>query len=68
MGETQIIRQYQTSAMNPQGKLEPVIVVDFNVGTDGPFSVYVPVSEYTADRVRTEVQKLALEIGQVQTT
>jgi len=66
MADTQIVRQYQTQHLNPQGKLEQVIVIDFNVGDDGPFSVTIPIAEFTADVARAAVQKLALEISSVQ--
>lgn len=64
-GEVKIVRQYQTAEIGPQNKLQQVVVVDFQVGEDGPFSVRIPLDEYSAEVVRAAVQKVALEVQSI---
>lgn len=65
-GTVKIVRQYQTSELGPANKLQQVVVVDFTVGEDGPFSVRIPLDLYTADVARAAVNQIALEVQSVQ--
>ena len=58
-----IVRQYQAQQLGANNRLETYIVIDFNVGDDGPFTVKIPAASFTSDLARAEIQKVALEVA-----
>jgi len=59
MPPIKIIRQQQQSELLGNGRVEQIVRIDFTIGDDGPFSVFIPQADYTADRVHAEILKIA---------
>jgi len=55
-------RVIEIPSLSDSGLPTRVIRTEFMVGTDGPFAVELPASEFTAAKAREAMEKLALEI------
>jgi len=60
--KAQVTRVFESPLLLPTGGVEQRIRVDYMVGTHGPFSITLPAAEFSAARVKTEMEKTAGEI------
>jgi hypothetical protein len=70
MAETltgQVTRVVEQPRMLLNGNIERDVRVEFTIGPHGPFTLTLPRAEFTADRVKQEMAKLAAEISQLPT-
>jgi len=63
--ETKVLRIRPTPLLTPLGEVERRTTVEYMVGEHGPFSFTLPDAEFTAARVKTEMDKKAAEIRQL---
>ena len=57
-----VIRVVQNPILLPTGQVEPRTRVEFMVGGDGPFDLTVAEAEFSAEKIRQEMEKKAVEI------
>lgn len=60
--EPEIIRISEAFRIDEVGNTKNVRVVQFKIGTHGPFSVEIPEAEFTPERAREELEKTATTI------
>ena len=60
--KAQIVRVLENPVLLPTGGVERNIRVDYTVGTHGPFSLTLPAAEFSAVRVKAEMDKMVAEI------
>lgn len=60
--KAQVTRVLQAPVLLPTGIVDNRVRVDYTVGTHGPFTLSLPAAEFTAARVNTEMEKMAVEI------
>lgn len=55
MPPIKIVRQSQQSQLTASGQVQQMIRVDYMVGNDGPFSLSIPQSEFSADVLHQQI-------------
>jgi len=60
-----IIRQSHQSALDAGGTIRRLVRVDFKIGDDGPFSVSIPETDYSAAAAQDRIEQFAREVGQL---
>jgi hypothetical protein len=60
-----VIRVYSDPMLLPDATLVPRVTVEFKVGSDGPFAVTLPASEFSAERARALMEEKAAEIRKI---
>ena len=54
-----LLPQRQTTAVTDTGRTADVVEVQFTVDDDGPFTVTIPLGDYTPELVRANVVAMA---------
>ena len=54
-----------STTISPAGAIIPAYTVTFAVGPDGPFTLTIPASEFTAAAVQQKIAAFAAELGQL---
>ncbi len=57
-----VTRVRQGIILNPDGSATQQVTVDYTIGQHGPFQVTMPKSDFTADKAKAEMQKMANEL------
>ncbi len=60
-----VIRIVDEIGITREGATRVDVRVDFNVGTNGPFTVRVPKQEFSAERVRKEIKEFATQVREL---
>lgn len=55
----------QVTQLDNRGNAVPVMRIDYLVGDDGPFSIEVPKSEFTAASVKAKIEEEAEQVRQL---
>jgi hypothetical protein len=63
MADPKVVRAVQDASFDTNGRPIEVMRVEFRVGEDGPFVVRIPREEFSAERVRTEMDRVARELN-----
>lgn len=49
----------------PEGKLTRTYVVNYTVGSDGPFTIQVPQEQFTAKNIKAKMDEFAAKIAEL---
>lgn len=60
--KAQIVRVVENPLLLPTGGIERRIRVDYTVGSHGPFSLTLTAAEFSAARVKQDMDKMVAEI------
>lgn len=63
--DVKVVSSSSDAMQDANGRYINAIKVEFRVGSNGPFFVKIPQTEFTAARVREETDKVAREIAQL---
>lgn len=66
MAEVTIVTTRETFRIDDAGNTQKVRVVLWRYGKDGPFTLELPEAEFTAERVKRELDRLAGELRALQ--
>lgn len=58
-----VLQVSQLATLDAAGKVQQSYVVRYMVGDHGPFTLNIPVDQFSAARVAEEMQKFAAEIA-----
>ena len=67
MAKITILRQSQQAQLSPAGQVTQLIRVDFKVGDDGPFSISIPVDQFSAEELHARLTEFANKIAALRT-
>lgn len=65
--EPTIVAITQVTRLDPRGQAIPTMRIEYRIGQDGPFSLELPKSEFTAAEVKKRIQAEAVEIRNLYT-
>ena len=60
-----VITIKQANILNPDGTFTRTFVVDFTVGTHGPFTVQLDGAAFTTDNVKKAMQEVADKVNAI---
>jgi hypothetical protein len=64
--QPKVVSTSEDAMLNDARQYVPAIRVQFVIGTDGPFYLKIPKSDFTAARVNEEINKFAAEHARLQ--